>query len=166
MKTCKLADLSKTLSVEEIHKLTEIRRNEFKILFSSQMEPAYTICSIEKVNHPSSAFWKTPRIMKQKEKLEMFLALATFIDECTQMTYSEVDAKYARENDKFDKKKDMDGEFPVTHYQLSKSGLGSQARIHGYVKDGYFVVIRMDWGHNFHKLKNKGRKRSSHPVFL
>lgn len=157
MKTCKLADLSKALPTEEIHKLTEIKRNEFKILFSSQIEPVYNLLSIEKVNHPSSIFWKIPRTMRQKEKLEMFLALAAFIDECTQMTYSEVDAKYARESDKFDKKKDMDKEFPITHYQLSETGIGAQARIHGYVKDGYFVVVRMDWGHNFHKPKTNRR---------
>lgn len=158
MKVCKLADLSKALPAEEIHKLTELKRNEFKILFSNKIEPAYSLCTIEKVNHPSSVFWKAPRTMKQKEKLEMFLALAAFIDECTQMTYSEVDAKYARETDKFDKKRDMDEEFPVTHYQLSESGIGAQARIHGYIKDGYFVVVRMDWGHNFHKFKTKNRK--------
>lgn len=158
MKACKLADLSKALSVEDTHKLTELKRNEFKILFSNKIETAYSFRSIESVNHPSSVFWKAPRTMKQKEKLEMFLALAAFIDECTQMTYSEVDAKYARETDKFDKKKDMDEEFPVTHYQLSESGIGAQARIHGYIKDGYFVVVRMDWGHNFHKHKVKNRK--------
>ena len=159
MRACKLADLSKALSSEEIHKLTELKRNEFKILFSNKIEPAYSICSIERVNHPSSIFWKAPRTMKQKEKLEMFLALSSFIDECTQMTYSEVDAKYARETDKFDKKKDMDEEFPVTHYQLSGSGIGAQARIHGYIKDGYFVVVRMDWGHNFHQLRKEYKKK-------
>ena len=139
--------------VEIQTRLTKEINKYFKILFDYKVEDDYKISTIDIVNHPNGE-----RPFLSKEKTELRKALLDFIEDATSKTYTEVEAEYGRKRDKNDKTIDTEfnnEEFPIDHYSLSKSGLASRARIHGYIREGVFVVRRIDWGHNFHLTKDK-----------
>ena len=122
----------------------------FECLFSFRIEPNYKISSIDNAHRPR----REGQRFSTKEKRELFEALCRFLDETTDMTYTEVENKYGRKPDATDTATDSQSgeEFPMEHYQLSEKGLGSIARIHGYIRNGVFVVKRLDWAHDFHKM--------------
>lgn len=127
---------------------TEINKY-FKILFDYKVEDDYKISTIDTVQHPDRN-----RLFFSKEKAILRKALLDFIEDATNKTYTEIKSEYGRERDKNDIAVDSEfdnEEFPIDHYSLSQKGLASKARIHGYIREGVFVVRRIDWGHNFHK---------------
>ena len=133
--------------------LTKEIDSYFKILFDYKVEDGYKISTIDTVNHPDGK-----RLFFTKEKTKLRKALLDFIEDTTSKTYTEVGAEYGRKRDENDTAIDTEynnEEFPIDHYRLSKSGLAVRARIHGYIREGVFVVRRIDWGHNFHPAKNK-----------
>ena len=144
------------LSEAEKSKLTKLSEAYFKIVFDYQLEPRYNFSSINTVFHPDCyGNGKSDRTLVDTEKLELFSAFSKFVEDCVQLTYNQVEEKYGgHPPDSDDKKINKGGECSVFHYQMATNGLGKTARIHGYIKDGYFVVIRMDWSHSFH-VKDK-----------
>lgn len=132
--------------------LTKKSGEYFKMLFDYHVDNEYAISTIHKVKHPHKN-----RLLKENEKSELLGAFCGFIEETTNMTYTEVANKYGRKPDKYDKAIDSeypDEEFPIEHFSIAKEGLGSVARIHGYIRHGLFVVLRIDWGHRFHQSKH------------
>jgi len=57
------------------------------------------------------------------------------------LTVQEVNKQYGRKRDSNDKIDDHQ----VYHYSISK-----KSRIHGYLKEGYFVICRIDPNHRVH----------------
>lgn len=139
--------------IEARARLTKEIDRYFKILFDYRMEDSYKISTIDTVKHPNGK-----RPFYHKEKVRLRKALLDFIEDATNKTYTEVENEYGRRRDESDKAIDMEfngEEFPIDHYSIAKSGIGSKARIHGYIRGGIFVVRRIDWGHNFHYAKKK-----------
>lgn len=67
----------------------------------------------------------------------------SFIDKTVgnNLTVPEVNEKYGRKPDSTDV---IDGHY-VQHYQVSR-----KSRIHGYMKEGYLVICRIDFNHKIH----------------
>lgn len=131
--------------------LTKEIKKYFKILFSYKIEDEYKLSTINTVKHPDYN-----RAFYAKEKAKLYKAFCNFIEDTTTMTYTEVERIYGRKRDENDKAIDTEfdnEEFPIDHYSLAKNGIGKKARIHGYLRDGVFVVRRIDWGHHFHEDK-------------
>lgn len=125
---------------------------DFKMAFNYLLEPRYGFLSLDRVFHPDCYLKNQPdRLLTDIEKLELFRAFGSFVENSVTMTYDQVDKKYGgHKPDKCDKKIDDGEEYSVFHYQLALEGLGKTARLHGYIKNGHFVVIRVDWSHSFH----------------
>lgn len=135
--------------------LTKEIKKYFKILFDYKIEDEYKLSTIDTIKHPDY-----DRLFYTKEKVKLYKAFCEFIEKATNMTYTEVEKAYGRKRDGNDKAIDTEfdnEEFPIDHYSLANSGIGRKARIHGYLRDGVFVVRRIDWGHRFHEktIKNK-----------
>lgn len=133
--------------------LTNEINKYFKLLFDYKIEDKYQLSTINIVKHPEE-----DRCFTEEEKYELYKALCNFIEDATNMTYTDVETKYGRKRDKNDIAIDTEynsEEFPIDHYSLSEDGIGNIARIHGYLRDGVFVVRRIDWGHHFHEKQNK-----------
>lgn len=134
-------------------RLTKEINKYFKILFDYKVEDDYKISTLDTVSHPNGK-----RLFFPKEKTRLRKALLDFIEDATNKTYTEVGIEYGRKRDENDTAIDTEfnnEEFPIDHYSISKNGLASKARIHGYIREGVFVVRRIDWGHNFHPKKKK-----------
>lgn len=134
-----------------IAKLTKATDSYFKILFDYSIEERYKISSIETALHPNGS-----RVFNEQEKAELYKAFCNFIEESTNMTFTDVQKKYGRTPDANDKAVDSrfsNEEFPMEHYSMSKTGLGSIARVHGYIRESIFIVKRIDWGHAYHKKR-------------
>lgn len=132
--------------------LTKEAAKYFKLLFDYGMEDDYKLSSINTLENPNRH-----RPFTMKEKVILYSALCNFIEKATNMTYTQVEEVYGRKRDENDKALDMlyaNEEFPIDHYRLSnENNVGGIARIHGYMRNGVFVVRRVDWTHRFHKKK-------------
>ena len=149
-----MSKLTLNINAESMVNLTAKVDAHFKILFDYSIEEDYRISSIDDISHP----YKKYRKLNKKEKSKLYRSLCLFIEEATAMTYTEVDEKYGRTRDQSDMVRDImypNEEFPMIHYKIANSGIGSVARLHGYLRNSVFVVRRMDWGHRFHNRKNK-----------
>lgn len=80
----------------------------------------------------------------KKLKSQELKVFNTFIDKTVgkKLSFKEVDKLYLRHPDNHD---EIDGH-QVHHYSV-----GNPFRIHGYLKDGYFVLCRIDPSHRYHK---------------
>lgn len=137
---------TKALLTKEIDKY-------FKIQFDFRIEDDYKLSTIDTVNFPN-----TERLFYEGEKNNLRKALLNFIEDATSKTYTDVENKYGRKRDKNDKAIDTEfdsEEFPIIHYSIAEKGICSLARIHGYIREGVFIVRRIDWGHNYHPKKKK-----------
>lgn len=146
-------------ALREVEKTTLTRQvdADFKIAFNCFLEPRYGFLSLDTVSHPDCYLNNQPdRLLTNVEKLELFHAFGSFVENSVTMTYAQVEEKYGgHKPDKHDKKIDDGEEYSVFHYQLALDGIGKTARLHGYIKNGYFVVIRIDWNHRFHRTRKK-----------
>ena len=133
--------------------LTDQINECFKILFDYRIDEDYKISTIDTIKHP----YKN-RPLDKLEKAKLYKDLCLFVEDATNMTYTEVEEKYGRKRDKIDKAVDIlspEEEFSMNHYSLAKTGIGKKARIHGFLREGVFVVKRIDWGHRYHEKKNR-----------
>lgn len=130
---------------------------DFKMAFNCLLEPRYGFLSLDTVFHPDCYLDNQPeRLLTDAEKLELFHAFGSFVENSVIMTYDQVEKKYGgHKPDKHDKKIDDGKEYSVFHYQLALDGIGKTARLHGYIKNGYFIVIRVDWSHSFHTKRQR-----------
>ena len=129
--------------------LTKQINERFKILFDYRIEENYKISTIDIIKHP----YKN-RYLNKMEKANLYKDLCLFIEDATNLTYTEVEEKYGRKRDKMDKAVDIlfpEEEFSMSHYSLAQTGIGKTARIHGFLRNGIFVVKRIDWGHRYHQ---------------
>lgn len=157
--TNKIGGFEKVLSKlpdAEKARLTKEAEAYFRIAFDYQLEPRYNFSSISAVLHPNCYIGSEPnRTLTDAEKLELFNAFSKFVEDSVTMTYNQVEEKYGgHPPDKDDRKIDDGEECSAFHYQMAVDGLGKTARIHGHIKNGHFVVTRMDWSHRFHTKKH------------
>lgn len=124
----------------------------FSCLFGPDIDERFSFSSI----HDPICYSKKKdefRTYNGGEKLDLFDALGKFLDKTAKMTYTAVESTYGRRRDEVDvvyEGEEDDYGFPADHFSLSESGIGATARLHGFMRDGVFVVSRIDWGHNFH----------------
>ena len=122
----------------------------FKCLFSSEIEDEYNCSTIHDCIYARRG--ESPRNFNQGEKLELHRALCAFLDESSKMTYTDVMEKYSRRRDEKDMAwLDEDNGFPIDHLAIAESGIAKCVRLHGYMREGIFVIKRMDWARRFHK---------------
>lgn len=114
---------SKKKVKEEKKVLTTNTKRIFKIKFGDEMIRGYDFSTLEK---------------NSSHKLIKFLD--TIVGKC----WNDVDRTYKRKTDHQDIVKNHD----ITHY--GTSGSGSEMRIHGYIEEDTFVVVRIDPNHKFH----------------
>ena len=67
--------------------------------------------------------------------------LINFLHKHSGKNWNDVDKTQRCQNDKNDKYKDHD----IIHYKISRKG-----RIHGFISEGLFHIIRIDPNHKFH----------------
>ena len=145
-----LADLS--VPRRKIH-LVKDTNKYFSCLFGPDIDDDFNFLSV----HGPICYSKKKdsfRVYNDGEKLALFDALGCFLDKTSKMTYTAVEKTYGRRRDELDIARngidEDDNGFPVDHYALAESGIGATARLHGFMRDGVFVVSRIDWGHTFH----------------
>lgn len=100
--------------------LTDNTKAKFKIYISDLLEKQYSFNNVQ--SKESHAF-------------------CTFLGKTLGKDWDYVIKNYGRETDKTDKKSGQQ----ILHFELNKKG-----RIHGYLNNGVFVLIRFDPNHNFH----------------
>ncbi len=121
MEKRKLTNISENRSIKKV--LTDSKNPKFTVRFGEELCKGYGFSELEK--HSAHKFTR-------------------FLDNMVGQNWLEVDQKYLRRPDRNDRYKDND----VIHY--GTGGSGSEFRLHGYIEEGVFVVIRIDPNHKFH----------------
>lgn len=146
-----------TAEQQRISRLTNLHGAHFKVILSHQIDTLYDFSSL----HKGKRGRKRP---SRQHTIEIFRALGQFLDETTRLTITEVEAEYGRPTDTHDGTYDPEAgrEVQVEHLCLyAKDATPRQSydsiRLHGYFRTngGYFVVTRLDWFHDYHKVRSQ-----------
>jgi len=135
---------------KRISRLTNPHEQHFKIIFSHQIEPGFMFRSM---------YRRQGSNLSNEEKLKIFRSLGCFLDDCVQMSITEVEHKYERPPDSSDGTYDPETQEEVQIQHLCLFPLGTppnlpsdSIRFHGYFRPtgGYFIITRLDWFHDVH----------------
>lgn len=103
--------------------LTSNTKRKFKIRFGDEMNSGYDFSVLQK----QSAYKFT-----------------NFLDTIVGKYWNDIDKTYRRKSDRTDIVKNHE----IIHY--GPSGTHTSLRVHGYIEDDTFVVVRIDPNHSFH----------------